>query len=485
MVKTLEEIWHGDFFERREEAENLEAYIESIWNRPNKREDSKGFVLAVDADYGMGKTFFLKKFKEQLERKHPVAYIDAWKDDLQDEPLIALLATLEEALKPYLKDEPIVENKYKEVIKKAQKVSGLMAKGIFLRALGALFTPKIVEIMSDSLTSIDTEEEKADLEETIADAEKAAIESASKVTEIIKEESYLRNRISKFREAQNSIEEMKKSLRGLVKSLQSLNGDFPPIIIIIDELDRCRPTYAIKLLEEVKHLFDVEGVVFVLGVNNNQISKSVKKLYGSDFAADSYLSRFFSRKYKLATPQPEKLIDELIKEYSIPLDKFVTHSLNTNIFPDKAAKEVILSYLKYYKISPRNYFKFFRTLETITASAKQSKIFLPQLMRLIIEDIADAKELQNFNYAFNQIIKFKVWGHSFDSRVMEVTPEEYFSTLDKILNMSFEERNNIERSDNSLLFRVFYSINNYIRNEDQLTSIENYPNLINFVQRIE
>ncbi len=91
---TPENIWKTDLFGRKQEAEVLIGYLESMAAMPSMREDAQGFTLAVDARYGEGKTFFLKRLSQQLSLNHPVAFVDAWADDLADEPLTALAATL-------------------------------------------------------------------------------------------------------------------------------------------------------------------------------------------------------------------------------------------------------------------------------------------------------------------------------------------------------------------------------------------------------
>ena len=55
------------------------------------------------------------------------------------------------------------------------------------------------------------------------------------------------------------------------------------IIIFVDELDRCRPTYAIEVLECVKHLFSVEGLVFVLALDDEQLRNTIASVYGAGF----------------------------------------------------------------------------------------------------------------------------------------------------------------------------------------------------------
>ena len=98
---TPETIWEGDLFNRKEEAINLIAYLESVVARPTIREDKRAYAVAIDAGYGEGKSFFLKRLANHIGLNHPVAFVDAWADDLADEPLTALAATLEDALKPF------------------------------------------------------------------------------------------------------------------------------------------------------------------------------------------------------------------------------------------------------------------------------------------------------------------------------------------------------------------------------------------------
>ena len=78
-----------------------------------------------------------------------------------------------------------------------------------------------------------------------------------------------------------------------------------PLIVLIDELDRCRPTYAVETLEAVRHLFTVDGVVVVVAVNRKQLAEAVKGLYGEGFNGGRYLDRFADRRIRLPTPDRE------------------------------------------------------------------------------------------------------------------------------------------------------------------------------------
>jgi hypothetical protein len=72
-----------------------------------------------------------------------------------------------------------------------------------------------------------------------------------------------------------------------------------PMFVFIDELDQCQPTYAIELLEIVKHLFDIPGLIFVIATDTEQLQHSVKSVYGEGFDASRYLHRIFNRSFSL------------------------------------------------------------------------------------------------------------------------------------------------------------------------------------------
>jgi predicted KAP-like P-loop ATPase len=65
------------------------------------------------------------------------------------------------------------------------------------------------------------------------------------------------------------------------------------LIIFVDELDRCKPSFAVKLLEQIKHYFLLQNVTFVFSTNILELSKTISKFYGNDFQGDKYLNRFF------------------------------------------------------------------------------------------------------------------------------------------------------------------------------------------------
>ncbi len=488
MSAELDEIWKNDFFERRKEAELLEQYLESVWKRPNLREDSNGFVLAVDADYGMGKTFFLTRFAKQMAMNHPVAYIDAWKDDLHDEPMIAILATLEEALEPYFKKKPEVEQQFKTVVKKAQKIGGLIVKGVAFRALGAIFTPKIVDFIADTLSSNDTQIDKDDLETTINDAEKDAIAGAGKVSEIIKEESDLRSRISKLKESKSAIEDMKNALRQLVESLKTNDETYAPIVIIIDELDRCRPTYAIKLLEEVKHLFDVEGLVFVLGTNKSQLSKAVSHSYGRDFDGYSYLGRFFDRQYKLKPPIIKNLILLYSQRLGLHFGEF-SYPTIVNSRGDEIShfSEIMAGILSQHGISARDTVRFLYDIKTaqILTQCRLQIVYLTLVWIKMIKGEASSQ-----NRMTNEDVYIGYWDSNLMLFANKVSLKEYYEKFESVILLTSPQiREIMELKKDFVAVDIITSTSRLwqrgnIFGSESLENPKNYQKLLNEVTRL-
>jgi hypothetical protein len=83
------------------------------------------------------------------------------------------------------------------------------------------------------------------------------------------------------------------------------NSNGKPLIFIIDELDRCRPDYAVSILEQIKHFFSVPNIVFVLSIDKQQLGNAIKGVYGSEnINAEEYLRRFIDIEYSI--PEPEQ-----------------------------------------------------------------------------------------------------------------------------------------------------------------------------------
>ena len=103
--------------------------------------------------------------------------------------------------------------------------------------------------------------------------------------------SLIEDKLTSYQNVKESIKVFRGTLENIAESLSEEKGH--PLIVIIDELDRCRPSYAVELLENAKHLFSVDHIVFVLAVNRSELVHSVKALYGDGFDALGYLAPVF------------------------------------------------------------------------------------------------------------------------------------------------------------------------------------------------
>jgi predicted KAP-like P-loop ATPase len=105
--------------------------------------------------------------------------------------------------------------------------------------------------------------------------------------------------IAEFARASQSIQSFRSNMGELTSKLHAA-GVNSPLFVMIDELDRCRPSYAVTVLERVKHLFEANDVVFIFATDTNQLQHTIRGAYGGDFDGRSYLSRFFDRRYSVS-----------------------------------------------------------------------------------------------------------------------------------------------------------------------------------------
>jgi hypothetical protein len=224
-----------------------------------------GFVLAINNEWGTGKTTFVKMWQQQLNNQgFKTLYFNAWENDFENGALAALMAEL----------STLQERETKSLFKK------VLAKG-------AILTKSAIPILLKAAASkyLDKEVLK-ELFEGIAD-------SANEL---------LQTQIQEYTSKKEGLKEFKTSLEEFVKK----SSEDKPIVFIIDELDRCRPDYAVDVLEKVKHFFCVPGIVFVLSIDKEQLGNAIRGVYGSDrMNADEYLRRFIDLEYDIPEPNTE------------------------------------------------------------------------------------------------------------------------------------------------------------------------------------
>ena len=224
-------------------------------------------VMAIDAPWGHGKTTFLKIWSGYLRSKEfRTIEFNAWETDYSKDPFVTLSSELVAGFERYKDDST------------AKKIAD-HAKDISATILPHILSSAVPGSTGNAIGS------------------------------------YVGDRIAAYRATQKSAKEFTQTLQDAVN--QEFSKSKKPLIIIIDELDRCRPSYAIELLEVAKHIFAVDHIVFILAVNRSQLSHSVKSLYGNDFDAYGYLRRFFDLDFRLPDPSREKFIDKLLSDIQI------------------------------------------------------------------------------------------------------------------------------------------------------------------------
>jgi hypothetical protein len=181
-----------------------------------------------------------------------------------------------------------------------------------------------------------------------------------------------------FRTQQRSIATFRAQLKKVAQSLQRSGEPFQPIYVLIDELDRCRPLYAIRMLEAVKHLFDTDGVVFIVATDTEQLAESVRAVYGANFDSRKYLYRFFDRTYRFRKPDGSKFVGYLYERYNIPLEKLA--------FPTEVSAQVFaLRLFRDFGASLRDMDQCFDMLHTVcTLWDKKVRLELGYILALII-----------------------------------------------------------------------------------------------------
>ena len=227
---------------------------------------------------GAGKTTFLRMLCQHLRNQgfHVVEF-NAWETDFAGSPFEALSAELTQKLEtnPSVK----IRNKTKRLRTAANRIAGVLASAVLAGA-------------ASQLPFIGTATSKAML---------GVVNMLGK------------DRTSQYARLQREIKAFKATMAEISKELADQNQG-RPLVITIDELDRCRPSYAIELLETAKHFFSTSDAVFVLAVNSGQLAHSVRSIYGAQFDTEGYLARFFDLPLRLINDDRDRFVRHVLDE---------------------------------------------------------------------------------------------------------------------------------------------------------------------------
>jgi hypothetical protein len=260
-----------DLLGRHAEIENLSPVLLNA---------QSPLVFAIDAPWGGGKTTFFRLWQHYLTRENKVSlYLNAWESDFAEDPLLPMLSVLDRWLNDQ-SNTPAVRAAWE----KAKTFAPSIIKSTAVAAAKAA-----------TFGALDLDKEYEKLASELAGGTVGSL-------------------VDSFNIKQKSLAHFKLQLS---KALEALPKEQENLILFIDELDRCKPTYAIEVLERIKHLFDVDRLVFVLAINRNQLSKSFQGVYGPEFDGSHYLRRFIDLDYHLNLAEAPAYINARIRQPDI------------------------------------------------------------------------------------------------------------------------------------------------------------------------
>lgn len=267
--------WDGDLLGFSNYGETFTNVIKSI-------DDTK--VISIEAGFGHGKTFFRKAWAEHLKHAGElVVEIDAQQSDHSGDPIITFLGALL-AVKPQSEDKPL-----NQLRTKATRVAGMASRAV-ARAVLKNGAEEIIDLITEKLTA--QAEGSQTLEGTIAELQDGMSRLAGQLIA-----SQLAAEQAREKELPQQIDAIRAEI---------VNGRTSSrIVILIDELDRCHPEYAIALLEAMKLVFGRPGFVFCLMVNAEYLESIARHRFGTSATGEKYLEKFVDIRLHLRSGQAE------------------------------------------------------------------------------------------------------------------------------------------------------------------------------------
>ncbi|MCL1125404.1 KAP family P-loop NTPase fold protein [Shewanella surugensis] len=334
---------------------------------------SDSLVVNMDGRWGTGKTELLRRlYIELAEQEHPVVYIDAWESDFSNDALSVVCSELIEQIGNIFKAPPSDDtllNDAQECLKKVSNLLGLCLK--FTKSAAAVFNQAqwvaaaqggefaLIAIQSPQISKVITG---------------SADDMNNQLIKSVKKEYF--DRIE-------AMQQIKEQLSFLSKLIGELYGLKTPIVVLVDELDRCRPTYAIEMLEVIKHFFETQGCVFLVATDTEVLQHSIKAVYGSEFNSEAYLRRFFHRKITL----PELSVFDYLLAKELDFAQYKDQHLELYPFENEQQQQNLPFMAEIFdknQLQPRDIEqvlqKFFASLDYVAACNKDKLI--PQVIEL-------------------------------------------------------------------------------------------------------
>jgi hypothetical protein len=334
-----------DLLRLREFADGLSNLVRTI---------KHPLVIAFDGPWGSGKSTFLRQWKAKLEEEDPdfpVILFDAFENDYVDDAFAALTREI----------IVIIEEK------KGSELEGFKEKAIacgsVLLRSGAKLVAKagIRLITANTLRDEDLQQLKSDIE---AESESAAGQ-------------FFESLLNKPNEQKKIFEDFRMTLSKMPELLNKNPQRTASLIFIIDELDRCRPAFALSILERIKHFMSVPNVHFVLGVHLEQLKNSVRAEYGDGIDAHLYLQKFIN--LTVSMPSSEDFPPGRYESYFDHLASTLTNNTpQTKIIFE--TKSYLVSISRVNRFSLRSMERIFSTVILYALFSNENQLRMPFLI---------------------------------------------------------------------------------------------------------
>jgi len=399
--------WKDDVLDRKKCADKLTEIISGQINP---------LTISLNGDWGTGKTFLLKRWKLQLEHDgYKAVYFNAWEDDFLNDPLLSILGKL----------KSVINEKYINEFKKTSKVIWTFSKnGLIRYATLGFGDPNELQYEKD-----------------IYDV---------------------------YEELKNSKSELNNVIQKII--LKYTDSKYP-IIFIIDELDRCRPTYAIEVLERIKHFFNIDNVIFVLGVARKELEKTIKSVYG-DIDIQSYLHRFIDIEFMLPYCDNSKFLENLFINSNLKNFNNYNQFISITLYIKEHFKTILL-WNNFTFREVEQCFKLYILILKLLKDIENNYILLLLLIIIKIKNNNLYFKLLNKKSSYSEICNFLI-------------PEKDYYSNNDLKTIKLINYNAICLFYNILLFeKMYYGIKDMIesiRENKDVSNNEYAPNFIkNFI----
>ena len=325
------------------ELENNSDYIQRIF---------------IDGSWGTGKSYFCEALEEKIneenekrekERKINFIKINAWETDYFSDPMKSLIGEI---------------NSHKLLNSETQKAIEEVMKNV-LKA-GWKFLLKLA-ITKFNLSNDDIEQLKS-------------LFNGLNTSELTDYKNY-KKLVDKFKECLS----LEKDLK----------------VIVIDELDRCRPTYAIELLETVKHFFGVKNIIFIFLVNMEQLKSIASTSYLTEDKCSEYFEKFYDIKFTLPSLDYNDFLQieydkyNQLTTYKPSVKDFKNVSSESDRFYEALFLEAFNSNCDGESVAPRNFIKSFKKFSLLLSSlTEEEKSYYPLMIILVLYFIREEFSLK-------------------------------------------------------------------------------------------